>query len=150
MLARWNTRMYSTICKNQQAIISAIYPKKDVQAYESLLKRVGQASNQQYQRDYKDFWRMHRAQLGTSFYQAYFNALNTANPLTLRGLCKQLDPYSKRSNGAPTLQFSFATKLRHMINPQLPIYDVQVGRFFLFREPSTKLPWDQRVDGYIV
>jgi hypothetical protein len=149
MLVRWNTRMYSTICKNQHAIISAI-PQTYVQKYESLLQPVGRANNPQYQRDYKKFWQMNLAQMGSTFHQKYFNALNTTKPLTLRGLCKMLYPYSKRRKGTPTLQFSFPTKLRHMIKPQLPIYDKKVVRFFLFQEPSTKLPWEQRLNGYIV
>jgi hypothetical protein len=99
---------------------------------------------------YKKFWQMNLAQMGSTFHQKYFNALNTTKPLTLRGLCKMLYPYSKRRKGTPTLQFSFPTKLRHMIKPQLPIYDKKVVRFFLFQEPSTKLPWEQRLNGYIV
>jgi hypothetical protein len=48
MLIRWNRRMYSTICKNQNAIINAI-PQKDVLEYESLLQQIGQANTSPYQ-----------------------------------------------------------------------------------------------------
>ena len=150
MLIRWNRRMYSTICKNQNAIINAI-PQKDVLEYESLLQQVGQANTSKYQQRYKTFWQMHPAQLGSSFYQTYFNLLNMTKPLpTLRNICQTLHPHSTRLNGTQTLQFSFATKLRHMLKPQLPIYDVRVARFFLFQDPSTQWPLRQRINGLIV
>jgi hypothetical protein len=54
MLSRWNSRMYSMICKNQKTIINAI-PQKDVLEYEALLQQIGQANTSQYQQRYKNF-----------------------------------------------------------------------------------------------
>jgi hypothetical protein len=75
MLARWNRRMYSVICKNQNAIISAI-DRQDILDYESLVSRIGQANALPYQKQYKTFWSMRGAFLGPSFDQAYFSALH--------------------------------------------------------------------------
>jgi hypothetical protein len=94
---------------------------------------------------------MNPAQLGSGYYQTYFNLLNTTKPLpTLRSVCQILLPHSTRLNGTQTLQFSFATKLRHMLKPQLPIYDVRLSRLFLFQAPSTQWPLRQRIKGLIV
>jgi hypothetical protein len=139
MLARWNRRMYSVICKNQNAIISAIDPQ-DVQEYESLVSRIGQANNSQYQKEYKTFWIMHRAHLGPGFDQAYFSALhhgalNPTQPIpALSSLCQMLYQFP-RLKGDQALQFSFATKLRHMLNRHLPIYDDNIAGFYLFQKP---------------
>lgn len=146
---RWNRRMYGVICRNQQAILAAI-PRTDVQKYEWLVTNIGQANNPQYQDEYKKFWLMKRAQLGNSFDQAYFTALNPTRPLPgLRSLCQMLYQIP-RLRGDQALQFSFATKLRHMLNRQLPIYDDRVARFYLFQPPSTKLPLRQRINGLVV
>lgn len=150
MLDRWNRRMYALICKNEQAILTAIDPQKDVQKYESLVSKIGEASNPQYQDEYKNFWQMKRAHLGSSFDQAYFSALDPSKTIpALRSLCQTLYRFP-RLRGDQALQFSFATKLRHMLNRQLPIYDDRVASFYLFQPPSTKLPLRQRVNAFIV
>jgi hypothetical protein len=144
--------MYYLIRKNQQQIIADIHPTKDVQEYERLLQevRLRQVTSSQFQRRYKNFWRMNTAQLGPSFYQSYFPALDRTKPLpTLRRLCQTLYPHSKRRGGQQTLQFSFPTKLRHMRKPKLPIYDRYIARFFLFQEPATTIPYGYRINGYL-
>jgi len=50
--------MYALISKNEQAILVAIDPQKDVQKYESLVSKIDEASNPQYQDEYKNFWQI--------------------------------------------------------------------------------------------
>jgi hypothetical protein len=47
------------------------------------------------------------------------------------------------------LQFSYPTKLCHMVSPKLPIYDSRVARFYLFQEPSTHWPLPTRITAYV-
>ena len=159
MLDRWNKRMYALICKNQQLILTAIEKDKGVPAYELLVSNIGRANDPQYQDKYKDFWMMKRAHLGSSFDRAYFSALNPNQPMpSLRNLCQVLYQFP-RLRGDQALQFSFATKLRHMLNRQLPIYDDRVASFYLFQAPpalwcksvlSANLRLRQRINGLIV
>ena len=47
------------------------------------------------------------------------------------------------------LQFSFCTKLCHMLNREIPIYDSRIRIFYNFVEPIRELPVVQRIDGYV-
>src|ERR1700730_14935071 len=69
---------------------------------------------------------------------AYFGALNAAisHTPTLRSVAQTLHAASTNSNGRQSLQFSFATKLLHMTNQQLPIYSSEVAAFYFFQEPE--------------
>ena len=137
--------MYSVISTFQQAIISSI-PSHEVTEYDWLRQNVGQATTAAYQQRYKNFWGMNVAQLSSGFYATYFDFLKAAPTTpTLADLCQALYDSSVRRNGARTLQFSFATKLLHTLNPHLPIYDSLVSRFFLFEAPSSDRPLPERI-----
>jgi len=142
--------MYALICKNEQTVIGAI-ANSDVQRYEWLVANLAQANTQSYQDEYNRFWQMSSFKgLSSQFYQTYFNLLNPAKPIpTLRSVCETLYQIP-RAQGDQALQFSFATKLRHMLNRELPIYDGRVASFYLFEEPSIKIPLRQRINGFIV
>jgi hypothetical protein len=87
---------------------------------------------------------MNAARLSPSFYVAYFGALKAATMqnTTLGSLAHTLHAASTNSKGRQSLQFSFATKLLHITNPHLPIYDSQVAAFYFFQEPDIKDPKD--------
>jgi hypothetical protein len=92
---------------------------------------------------------MNAARLSPAFYTAYFGALIAAKNQTptLSNVAQILHAASARESGQKSLQFSFATKLMHMTNPYLPIYDSQVTAFYFFQEPSTIL--QQRINGLV-
>jgi len=137
--------MYSVISTFRQAIIGSI-PSHDVTEYDWLRQNIGQATTAGYQQRYKYFWGMNVAQLSSGFYATYFEFLKPAPTTpTLADLCQVLYDSSVRRNGTRTLQFSFATKLLHTLNPHLPIYDSLVARFFLFEAPSSDLPAPERI-----
>ncbi len=136
--------MYSIINTVQQAIIGSI-PSLDVKEYDRLLDDVGQANSGPFQKRYKAFWGMNRAQLSGKFYNTYFEFLKAPTSPTLANLCQVLHDSATRRNGTRTLQFSFATKLLHTLNPHLPIYDSKVARFFLFEPPSSDQPAPERI-----
>ncbi|HLH01096.1 MAG TPA: hypothetical protein VKX49_32635 [Bryobacteraceae bacterium] len=140
--------MYAVIDKFRQSIIGAIDPSY-VTEYEWLLQNIGQATSPAYQQRYKNQWAMNRARLSNSFYATYFGLLQQKTAQPLSTLCQTLYQSSARSNGTQSLQFSFATKLLHTLNPRLPIYDSRVARFFLFDEPQTTAPLQQRISTLI-
>jgi hypothetical protein len=141
--------MYSVIATFQQQIIGSISPSY-VAEYEWLCQNVGQSNTASYQRRYRMFWVMRG--VSDNFYTSYFAALSaaTSQPPTLNGLCEELALSSTRKNGTQTVQFSFATKLLHMVQPQFPIYDSRVCRFYLFQQQvPTKLTPRQKMSRLI-
>lgn len=142
--------MYSVIENNREHILDGI-DEGYVNRYEPLLENLNQSGTADYQREYKSFWEMNQARLGEEFYRVYFELLGTADPerINLGNVCRAVSNAAVRRNGAGTLQFSFATKLQHMLNPRLPIYDSRVARFFWFQEPSTDMDRDVRVERYL-
>lgn len=129
--------MYDLINQFAQTVVGTI-PPEHVMDYEWLLQNVGQASTPDYQRRYRRFWAMNAAQLSPAFYATYFGTLTAAasQPPTLSSVAQTLHAASARQNGQKSLQFSFATKLLHITNPHLPIYDSQVAAFYFFVEPD--------------
>lgn len=124
--------MYSVIAASQKQLLESIQ-QQEVEVYEQLCQDVGRAGTQDYQRRYKTFWAMNRASPG--FCSKYFELLAMGTTPHLAPLLQELEDASMRRNGTPTVQFSFATKLLHTRNAQLPIYDSRVARFYLFEPP---------------
>jgi len=135
--------MYELINQFAQTVVGTI-PPEHVTNYEWLLQNAGQASTPNYQERYRRYWAMNRARLSPAFYAAYFGAMSAAmtQTPTLATLALNLHAASANSKGRHSLQFSFATKLLHMTNQQLPIYSSEVAAFYLFQEPEIKKPKD--------
>lgn len=141
--------MYSVICKFRKLIVAAI-SSQEVAEYEWLQQNTAKARTPQYQARFRNFWTMNVARLSDGFYASYFGLLSNSATQSLTNLCETLHGASLRSDGRQTLQFSFATKLRHTLDPHLPIYDSRVARFFLFREPPSDLPLEERISRLMV
>lgn len=135
--------MYNLINQHSQRVVGTI-PPSHVTEYEWLVGNVGLASTPRYQERYRQYWTMNRARLSPAFYAAYFGALSAAKTQTptLGALALTLHAASTNSKGRQSLQFSFVTKLLHMSDQHLPIYDSQVAAFYLFQEPEIKKPKD--------
>jgi hypothetical protein len=153
-LSEWNwellkgdTPMYSLINQSARTIVET-FPIEYVTKYEWLLQNLGQASTAEYQKRYRSYWTMNAARLSPEFYVTYFRTINTAisEAPTLNACVLTLYESSARRNGTKTLQFSFATKLLHMVNPKLPIYDSKVAAFYKFQAPSSEMSLRSRID----
>jgi hypothetical protein len=129
--------MYSLINRFAQTVVSTI-PPDHVTEYEWFLQNVGQATMPDYKKRYRRYWSMNAARLSPSFHISYFGVLNAAltQTPTLSSIAQTLHAASINSKGRQSLQFSFATKLLHMTNPQLPIYSSEVTAFYFFVEPE--------------
>ena len=142
--------MYDLINAHIQAILGAI-PQKHVTEYDWLIQNVNQCETPQYQARYKNFWRLNAARLSANYCNFYFKVLRKAqiNPPAVGNLAQQLHNTPTHGNGRKSLQFSFATKLLHMVNPNAPIYDSLVAAFYFFQEPDRNQTLQQRVNAYV-
>jgi hypothetical protein len=139
--------MYELINLNTERVLSEI-SLGFVEQYERLFrnKTSAQIHTEEYRKDYRDFWGMNQARLSASFYEVYFRSLgdSIAQTPTLAVVIAQLYEASTRGNGQRIVPFSFATKLMHMANRQLPIYDSHVAEFYFF-EPPTDSDYQVRI-----
>lgn len=122
-----------------------------VAQYDWLIQNIHQVAEAEYQRRYKTFWRLHGAGLSQNYCHAYFQHLQTGldnNAPHLNILAHELYQIPINTN-RKALQFSFCTKLCHMLNRELPIYDSRIRLFYNFIEPLRALPIIERINGYV-
>jgi len=122
-----------------------------VTEYDWLIQNIRQVAEAEYQRKYKNFWRLNGAGLSQPYCHAYFQHLQTGldnNPPHLILLAKKLYQIPINTKNIKALEFSFCTKLCHMLNHELPIYDSKIILFYDFNEPPRTLPIIDRLRGY--
>lgn len=115
-----------------------------VEDYAWLMKRlrdVNVSENTEFQRRYKHFWAMNVARLDGAYLNEYFSYLEASKNAgrTTSGavdVAKHLYGFQTGKSGRQSLQFSFASKLVHMIDPTRPVYDRLVERFYFLPEPK--------------
>jgi hypothetical protein len=98
-----------------------------------------------YRREYRSYWAMNAARLGPGFYEVYFSELARDEVRPLDELLLELRAAIEDEGGRPSLQFSFSTKLLHMRDPHLPIYDAQVSAFYGLAWPDSGRALPKRV-----
>jgi len=144
--------MYYLINSHIQQIIASI-EYDHISDYDWLIQNVHDVAAPNYQRKYRTFWRLNAALLSPDYCQAYFARLGAGlinnDPPRLDDLVTELYDISTHQNGRQSLQFSFCSKLCHMLNNQMPIYDGLIRSFYYFDEPDRKLPLQQRVNQYV-
>jgi hypothetical protein len=135
--------------EHRERIVGTI-PQRDVAEYDWFIENRIQAGSPDYQSRFRKYWAMNAARLGTDFYRAFFGLLASADSkVTLESCCETLCKASMRRDGRQTIQFSFATKLLHTVDPRIPIYDSRVARFYFFLEPSSDMAQAERVEAYL-
>jgi hypothetical protein len=141
---------YEEINDNIVHILRAVGPAHVAQ-YDWLVQNIHQVTEPQYQRKYKGFWRLSGAGSSHTYCHAYFQFLQAglnSNVLHLNILAHELYRIPPNTN-RQALQFSFCTKLCHMLNREMPIYDSRIPIFYHFVEPLRGLPVGQRIAGYV-
>ncbi len=141
---------YEEINENIDHILHAIGPGHVTQ-YDWLISNIHQIAEPEYQRKYKTFWRLNGAGLSQTYCHAYFQFLQAGlnnNVLPPNNLAHELYQIPINTN-RQALQFSFCTKLCHMLNREIPIYDSRVRIFYNFVEPLRQLPVIERIAGYV-
>lgn len=125
--------MYRLINDNVHAIMNYLMTTENnhVTDYLFLINHL-EPMNEVYQRKYRRFWRFRG--MSAQMIHAYFNIFNNC-------LIAQTPPDIHNINShlyAVRLDFSFATKMAHMIESILPIYDNNIATFYFFKEPSKR------------
>lgn len=142
--------MYRLINDFAQPVVDRI-PRAFLPNYQWLVQNADRADQLSYQKEYRRFWAMNAAQLSPAFYRAYFRLLkgNKKKTPNLGDAVNTLYNAAVRRNGDRSIQFSFATKLVHMANPHLPIYDSRVADFYFFESPARSLSLKQRIGKFL-
>ena len=117
-----------------------------IRKYDWLVEHLYQVRNEQFQKEYRIFWRMNAARLSQNFCDKYFEILQDKqqDQLDFKGIVYSLYNVPSNSKGKKSLQFSFCTKLAHMVNQNLPIYDSLISEFYFF-EPNVRMELDDRI-----
>lgn len=131
--------MYDLINANIGMVLQFIAnDSKTVTEYDWLVDNLQQVAAQPYQARYGVYWVMQypdQAYRKVYFQELQTALLNPANPPNLTVLATNLFATPTNARGQSN-QFSFITKLVHMVDPHSPIYDSRVAAFYFFRKPD--------------
>jgi hypothetical protein len=140
--------MYHLINENAALVIDSI-DQKHIESYDYLMANLGSCHTEDYQKRFKYFWKINLARANKEFVDFYFEMLQElyqGADFDVEHIASELYRIPLNNSGRNTLQFSFSTKMLHMVNPNLPIYDSMVRDFYFFKEPNSKLSIDIRLE----
>lgn len=139
--------MYARLNESIELLCDQIEPASDIRPYVQLteaLWKTDVSMDVEFQRTYRTYWQLNAARLGSEFcstYFSYFQKLKEADDIVLERVVQDLYKVPTHGDGRQSLQFSFASKMVHMLKPQLPVYDSMVEAFFFlpFGSPAEKM-----------
>jgi hypothetical protein len=144
-------QVYRLISENIEKLLGRINREDDVELYQKLLKRVRNTDvtvDIAFQRDYRRYWALNQALLSSQFYTAYFGYLeqHKADPnVSVESVARHLYAVVSHGSGRRSLQFSFSTKLVHMLCPDKPIYDSTVAEFYFLPNVRANATLDEKL-----
>jgi len=141
--------MYHLMNRNGAVLIRAIDGLGDISAYGSLrdsLRSADVATDFEFQRTYRNYWRMNVGRFKPAFYARYFELMSDCQRSGSADLKEVLRSFSELGAESRGLQFSFATKLVHMVDPRVPVYDNFIAAFYFFVPLGSKVSHEERVD----
>lgn len=148
-LALTNLQMYQLININAAAVINSLHRIGDLREYLELRRQIvaldGGLPSESFQRMYRKYWRMNAARLSPVFYERYFSLLADCQNGGNTDLERVTQVISDPAGADHGLQFSFATKLIHMVDPRVPVFDSFVAAFYFFTPPASVRPFDDRL-----
>lgn len=136
--------MYGLINSNIDTLLCSINRKKDIEPYIWLLETLPEidvTNHPKFQQVYRDYWKLNPARLDDKFVAAYFSLLQelkNQTDINVEAVSRHLLNTPSHTNGRHSLQFSFASKLVHMLKPDHPVYDKMVDDFFFFPSGAAK------------
>ena len=139
--------MYNLINAHANLIAGGITPNT-IARYNWLLAELHKrnvANDLAYQKKYRGFWKMRFPT--ASYCSAYFKLLE-ANKSNGSFPPQTISTSLQKISGK--LEFSFATKMAHMVNQRTPIYDNMVSQFFFVPRPSSDLTAYLNIHGFLV
>ena len=138
--------MYSLINENISDVLKSM-ERDHVKKYDFLIDNIHSLESSSYQTSYKTFWRLHGAGLSSDYCSIYFQLLkkHLEQPIAIEKMAIILFNEPVNSSGRKSLQFAFITKLLHMADRKLPIYDSLISSFYFF-EPNRNLSFEKRIN----
>jgi hypothetical protein len=143
--------VYHLINRHIEQLLDSINRAREIRPYKQLvgqLRRVNVATDTEFQRLYRRYWAMNAARLSTDFCAEYFSLLERLKdgPVpSVERVARLLYDVPTRADGQQTLQFAFASKMVHMLNHQLPVYDSRVARFYFLPQRPQGAPFEERL-----
>lgn len=141
--------MYRLINHNAAAVIKALDRIGDLNEYLRLRAKLvsdrDATSDAAFRRSYRRYWRMNAARLPESFYSRYFKVLAQCQRRRHADVATVARTTSDAVGANHGLQFSFATKLAHMVDPHVPVFDSFVANFYFYAAPSSDRPFEDRL-----
>ena len=143
--------MYSLIREYADLIIKDYIGNQHVQQYDWLtsnLMSMNVSTNSLFKQAYKKFWAMNAARLTPDFFDAYFVYLEEnkhGSSINIREVCDYLYSIPTDKQGDKSLQFSFASKLVHMISPIQPIYDSRIRQFYFLPDGQSSKDFSRKI-----
>jgi hypothetical protein len=139
--------MYAIINQNIQQVLAGINENAVIDPYVWMIEMLQDenfraAENGEFQNIYAQYWKLNGAGLGPDFRAQYFAYLDflRAHPdqATINNVAQHLYGIPANAAGQHRLHFSFASKLIHMLNTGLPIYDSTVRVFYFLPETNNQ------------
>src|SRR5471030_2510640 len=138
--------MYDLISRNFAQLLRTI-DRADIDQYLWMIRELPNRDvtrDGEYQKEYCSYWRLNGAGLGQGFRNQYFLLLEQAKHSpghpAVDWVARKLYEHPVNSTEKKALQFSFASKLVHMINTRLPVYDRMVETFYFLPRSYTGKP----------
>ncbi len=150
--------MYTLIKQNIEALLAAINRQDDIQPYVWLLEtlpNVDIAEHAEFQRVYRRYWQLNPARLSPEYLAAYFAYLEQLKrqpieEVTVETAARHFLTVPTHRNGRQSLQFSFASKLVHMLRTEQPVYDSMVESFSFLPSGGAKKTTEQKLARLLV
>jgi len=141
--------MYQLINENADAVIGEVDMIRDVRRYVELRLRLlsedAATADPAFQRAFRAYWGMNAARLSTAFFDRYFDTLARCQSVGHTDIPRVVADLARTSPARPSLQFSFVTKLAHMVTPELPVYDSFVAAFYFYVPPESGRGFEERL-----
>jgi hypothetical protein len=147
--------MYSLVNRSINLILETLDHRLAIEVYLNLMRRFNQVNVRTdvvFQLDFRSYWRLNAARLSDEFCSAYFDlmeSLKTNQNVEIEDVVRRLYQVPTHENGRQSIQFSFASKLIHTLDPHRPIYDSFVADFFFFRPPDSNKEIDFRLSSFL-
>lgn len=139
--------MYDLINSNVARLLETMNRSSDIDPYVWMIRELHEhdvSQHEEFQQEYCSYWALNGAGLGQPFRSAYFSLLeqvkSSPEQVTVEEITRTLYEIPINAKEKKALQFSFATKLVHMVNPSLPVYDRWVENFYFLPRSYTGTP----------
>lgn len=145
--------MYELINAHSAILLDAINLELAIAPYNELMgmiQEVDVSNDKDFRSTYSRYWGLNAARLSADFQDVYFQYLETSktspDSVDVQLVATRLLEAPTRNGGRRSLQFSFSSKLVHMLNPHMPVYDSTVERFFFLPGTETLSSHDKKIN----